>query len=201
MAGISGLGITLAAGGALVIYASVTDQEILAALKTVAKGEKPHPVSTGTTVTPSAVPGSSARAVNEGNFRGDSELAHAARSYLGRPYMWGGNFAGTSGGDCSGLVYRCFHDIGYDTPRWTSWNYGAMHNLFAQDPNGSGAGDLIWYPGHIAIAVDSTTMIEAPTFGVPVRVAPIRAAGIPLTPQWNALAKYRTVHGSVPNAI
>jgi hypothetical protein len=76
-----------------------------------------------------------------------------------------------------------------------------MPGLFRKDPSGPGSGDIIWYPGHVAIAVDSANMIEAPTFGVPVRIAPIRLLAIPLVPSWQALAKYRAIRSNIPNAF
>jgi cell wall-associated NlpC family hydrolase len=185
---VSGFGIGMAATGAFIAYVAITDQPPTDALRSLLKGQvttvnntSPTFDSTGTTSAPSS--GSSGTVSGSG-------LANAASKYLGRKYEWAHNFdPPNGGGDCSGLVYRAFHDLGYNTPRLSSWQYptwsAVKKDAIAQ------AGDILWYPGHVAIAVDSGNMIEAPTVGIPVRVAPIRRGYLALTPQPNVLAKYR----------
>jgi cell wall-associated NlpC family hydrolase len=89
-----------------------------------------------------------------------------ARSYLGTPYRWGG--ANHDGIDCSGLVLVAYRDArGITLP----------HDATGQTRRGKAIprgsvmpGDLVAYgtPArypHIAIAVDGSTMIHAPTWG------------------------------------
>ncbi len=103
-------------------------------------------------------------------------VVETARSYLGVPYAWGGTSRG--GIDCSGLVLRSFEAVGLKMPR-VAQDQSNIGNLVAnvQDVR---AGDLLSYGSstssvtHIAIATDSTHMIEAPRAGVNVREVPIR---------------------------
>lgn len=176
---ISGVGIGMAAGGAFIAYVAITDQPPATALRSLLKGQvrnattTPQPPAVGTSDTGT-----------------QSALATVALKYVGRPYQWGKNFdPPNGGGDCSGLVYRAFHDLGYNTPRLPSWGYRTWPAVHVDSQIQSG--DIIWYRGHVAIAVTPTTMVEAPTFGVPVRVAPIRKGYTALTPVLAALDKYR----------
>ena len=109
---------------------------------------------------------------------GGDQLANAARRYLGRPYRWAHTFENGGGGDCSGLVWRAFHDLGVtDVPR-VSGAQATWRKVRKISRAEVRAGDLLWWPGHIAIAVSNAQMIEAPTFGIPVRITSIRAGAL-----------------------
>lgn len=101
-----------------------------------------------------------------------SDIVNAARMAIGATYVWGGSSI-PPGVDCSGLVYWAAHQMGSQIPRLTAAGYQA-----GSTPGGSynTPGTLLFwgYPAHhIAIASGGGRMVEAPTFGIPVREVPI----------------------------
>lgn len=89
-------------------------------------------------------------------------------TFMGVPYKWGGNNR-IDGYDCSGFVQECLRSIGED-PRGDQtaqdlWDYFASIHVghYSRRPK---RGDLLFFGkdlnsvGHIAIALDSKTMIE-----------------------------------------
>ena len=104
-----------------------------------------------------------------------------AESEIGLPYVWGGgSLNGPTGGgfDCSGLVlYAVFqasgHRIALPHLTYDMVNYGRIEPRTAVQP-----GDLVFLnpdsrgPGHVAMVVNPTTIVEAQTFGVPVKLSP-----------------------------
>jgi len=167
--GVSGVAVGLVAGGAYLVYAGITDTPLLTGLRSLLKGQalpapSTQPGVTGQTIT---------SATTQASFGRGAELAAAARKYLGRPYRTGGTFAGSGGGDCSGLVYRAMHDLGYGIPRLVSFQYPTVrwaHNIGRADIR---TGDLCVYAGHIGIAVSNTQMVEAARPGTKVRIGVI----------------------------
>ncbi len=107
--------------------------------------------------------------------------ARFAQAQIGLPYIWGGgSLTGPTGGgfDCSGLVrYAVFQASGHRIvlPRETydMVHYGQIVPRTAVQP-----GDLVFSnpdargPGHVAMVVNPTTIVEAQTFGVPVKLSP-----------------------------
>jgi len=129
----------------------------------------------------------------EGAFQPNSngplgdQIVAAAMTYLGQPYVWGGGDIngpttgvahpqnpGGPGLDCSGLTTVAIYKAsgGRITPPRTAEAQLGWTTPVALDA--IQPGDLLFSPGHVAIAVNSTTMIEAPTFGQSVTTAPIR---------------------------
>ena len=101
-----------------------------------------------------------------------SDIVNAARKAIGATYVWGGSSI-PPGVDCSGLVYWAAHQMGSKIPRLTAAGYQA-----GSTPGGSynTPGTLLFWGApahHIAIASGNGMMVEAPTFGVPVREVPI----------------------------
>jgi tape measure domain-containing protein len=96
-----------------------------------------------------------------------TDLPSAARAAIGTPYVWGGSSV-PGGVDCSGLVYWAAKQLGWGWPRLTAAGYQAG----SRPGNSNVPGNLLFwgYPAHhVAIASGGGRMIEAPTFGVPVR--------------------------------
>jgi cell wall-associated NlpC family hydrolase len=107
--------------------------------------------------------------------------AKFAQAQIGLPYIWGaGSLEGPTGGgfDCSGLVrYAIFQASGRRIvlPRVT---YDMVHVGQIVPRTAVQPGDLVFSnpdergPGHVAMVVNPTTIVEAQTFGVPVKLSP-----------------------------
>ena len=115
------------------------------------------------------------------SYGGASTAIATAQSYLGVPYVWGGESYG--GVDCSGLTMLAWGSAGVDLPHLSRAQYGYGTHV----PIGSmEAGDLIFWSSngtqsgiyHVAIYLGDDMMIEAPTFGMTVRVTSMRYSGI-----------------------
>jgi cell wall-associated NlpC family hydrolase len=173
--GVSGTGVAVATAGGILLYAALTGQDPVTALKSVLSG-KPVSVPKATAASSAPAAGGATAASSGGSASG---IAGAARKYIGRPYRWGA--AGPDSFDCSGLVtYVLVHDVGLKnlpnnthtgTGQFLVWR-GAI--TVSGTPQ---AGDLICWAGHIAIASGGGRMIEAPGVGKPVRETTIRTAG------------------------
>ena len=109
----------------------------------------------------------------------DTAIA-TAKSYLGVPYVWGGESYG--GVDCSGLTMLAWESAGVDLPHLSraQYSYGTHVPIGSME-----VGDLIFWSSngtqsgiyHVAIYLGGGQMIEAPTFGVPVRITGVYSWG------------------------
>lgn len=84
--------------------------------------------------------------------------AAVAELFLGVPYLWGGNSAW--GIDCSGLVQASCLACGIACPGDADQQMAAVGTPLAQDAP-LARGDLIFWAGHVAIAVDDGRLIHA----------------------------------------
>lgn len=90
-----------------------------------------------------------------------------ARLLIGTPYVWGGN--SRDGIDCSGLVQLSLNACGVTCPGDSD-----LQRAIGQEASGPHQpGDLFFWPGHVAMALDSDTMIHATAFGMAVITEPI----------------------------
>ncbi|TDP96783.1 C40 family peptidase [Labedaea rhizosphaerae] len=98
-----------------------------------------------------------------------------ALAQLGRPYLWGA--IGPKAYDCSGLVQTSYRAAGIGLPRVSR----QQATIGVEVPrNQVRAGDLVFYYNpihHVAIAVDGSFAVHAPSFGETVQLSPIDAIG------------------------
>lgn len=85
-----------------------------------------------------------------------SSIVDAARSAVGTPYSWGG--ASLSGMDCSGLVTYAYEASGIDLPRTSSQIAAQGQNISQSEAQ---PGDIVVYPGHVAIYAGDGQIIDA----------------------------------------
>jgi cell wall-associated NlpC family hydrolase len=99
-----------------------------------------------------------------------------AEKFLGVPYLWGGK---TSFGlDCSGLVQVALGACGIECPRDSDMQ---ERSLGTRLPTAAASGelrrgDLVFWPGHVAIVRDAATLIHANAFHMAVALEPIAEA-------------------------
>lgn len=103
-----------------------------------------------------------------------SAVVSEARTWLGTPYVWGGNTR--SGVDCSGFTQAVFRNLGVYIPRTTHSQFWAGSPSWW---NGANPGDLVFsnwgggWASHVGIATGNGTIIHAPYPGTVVSERPI----------------------------
>jgi hypothetical protein len=75
---------------------------------------------------------------------------------ISSPYLWGG--VSPFGYDCSGLVQAVFRRCGVDLPRDSKDQSACGEQIALSDAR---AGDLIFFPGHVALCLDDLRIIHA----------------------------------------
>lgn len=93
---------------------------------------------------------------NVTNVSGESIVAFA-RQFVGNPYVWGGNSL-TNGCDCSGFVHLVYQHFGISTPRYSQAFKNVGQPVAYQNLQ---AGDVVVYPGHVAIYIGNGCIVEA----------------------------------------
>lgn len=92
-----------------------------------------------------------------------NDVVRTARGYLGKPYVWGGESEAEGGYDCSGFVFSVLNKCGMKVPRTTAQGYSALGKKVSNIQSA----DLLYFGKsvkritHIAIAINSTQMIES----------------------------------------
>ena len=86
-----------------------------------------------------------------------ADVVAYARKFVGNPYRWGGNSL-TNGVDCSGFVHLVYQHFGISTPRYSQ----AFKTVGkAVSYSNMKAGDVVVYPGHVAIYMGNGKIVEA----------------------------------------
>ena len=117
-----------------------------------------------------------------------------AESQLGQPYAWGGgNFYGPTKGirdggvadahgdynkigfDCSGLMMYAFYSVGVELQHYSGYQYTAGKQVPSSQAK---RGDMLFWPGHVALYLGDGKMIEAPQSGDVVKISDVRWGGM-----------------------
>ncbi|MFY2858415.1 peptidoglycan hydrolase RipC [Mycobacterium sp. THU-M104] len=104
-----------------------------------------------------------------------ASVVQAALTQVGSPYVWGG--AGPGGFDCSGLVMWAFQQAGISLPHSSQAQAHGGQPVAVSDLQ---PGDVVTFysdASHSGIYVGDGMVIHSSTYGQPVRVVPMNAAG------------------------
>ncbi|MEE9428956.1 MAG: NlpC/P60 family protein [Paracoccaceae bacterium] len=115
------------------------------------------------------VPASHTRAAKD-TFGDPVEVAEL---FLGTPYLWGGNSCW--GIDCSGLVQVALLTCGFKSPGDSDMQEASVGAVLGNNSKIE-RGDLLFWEGHVAMAVDENIMIHANAHHMSVTHEPIDLA-------------------------
>lgn len=88
------------------------------------------------------------------------DIVSYADQFVGNPYVYGGNSL-TDGIDCSHFVHQVLTDTGHYDGEYTTSDGWANLGESVQSLNNAQAGDVIVYPGHVAIYDGDGGIVEA----------------------------------------
>ncbi len=102
----------------------------------------------------------------------EPDFVAVAERFLGVPYLWGGRTA--LGIDCSGLVQVALQATGRAAPRDSDHQeQGLGRSLATGEP--LRRGDLVFWPGHVAIMRNPETVLHANGHAMAVTIEPLKA--------------------------
>lgn len=105
----------------------------------------------------------------------DADWVSYAEQFLYVPYLWGGR--SSIGLDCSALVQIARQTAGKTALRDSDMQGKMGHELeLTADFSGLQRGDLIFWPGHVAIMLDATNIIHTNGFHMATAIEPLAQA-------------------------
>lgn len=107
------------------------------------------------------------------NHQAHTDPVALARLFIGQSYQWGGRSGW--GCDCSALVQLCYELCGCHLPRDSNLQekYTPAFDKTRISREQVQAGDLLFWPGHVAIATSSSHLLHATLVGMQVVEEPI----------------------------
>lgn len=108
------------------------------------------------TISTTSAPAGSAAVSTASTSTSGNAIVDTARTAVGTPYAWGES--SLSGMDCSGLVAYAYGQAGIDVPRTSSQQAAAGQSISQSELQ---PGDLVVWPGHIAIYSGDGKIIDA----------------------------------------
>lgn len=100
------------------------------------------------------------------------DIYDLAMQYLQTPYLWGGR--DSMGIDCSGFIQNLYQMKGIDLPRDTDLQAEFLSNSVSE--SNLKLGDLIFWNGHVAMALDSKNIIHANAYHMKTQIEPLKSA-------------------------
>ena len=115
-------------------------------------------------------------------------LVKTAKKFLNTVYLWGGK--SQLGLDCSGLVQLCFENHGVSFPRNTKDQFHCkiLKSINEDEINN---GTLIFWKGHVAIAINKSQIIHANAYHMRVVIENLDTAKKRIEPIYGNVVGYK----------